>query len=324
MSFSVVPLIYMRPSGRTLPQVILVSIYLVSVFPVARLGHHGQRSTLTGRMSGGRQTDNVDRYNMINSGLQHKSQRRTIYLSSNEGFLRMGGVGDSWCDATLGCLYLTDEWYSEAPYKGSFKVAFRALNFMPESRAKINSRFYLHTRDTELDKEIQLYNSVSMMYSNFKCTRPTKFIIHGHFDHARKQWVEKMAKSLLDYGDYNVFRVDWGGGSQTVYSQALANTRVVGLEIARLVNWFADKFQVNTRDVHIIGHSLGAHIAGYAGEKIHDLGRITGLDPAGTGFNSMPNPVHLDPSDALFVDVIHSNAGYFSLGTSEPMGHLDF
>jgi len=30
------------------------------------------------------------------------------------------------------------------------------------------------------------------------------------------------------------------------------------------------------QDVHIIGHSLGAHIAGYAGERTQNLGRITG------------------------------------------------
>lgn len=29
-------------------------------------------------------------------------------------------------------------------------------------------------------------------------------------------------------------------------------------------------------DVHLIGHSLGSHIAGYAGEKILNLGRISG------------------------------------------------
>ena len=29
-------------------------------------------------------------------------------------------------------------------------------------------------------------------------------------------------------------------------------------------------------DMHIIGHSLGSHVAGYAGERLRYLGRITG------------------------------------------------
>ena len=40
--------------------------------------------------------------------------------------------------------------------------------------------------------------------------------------------------------------------------------RLVGLEVARLV----EILRTDPAKVHIIGHSLGAHIAGYAGERI--------------------------------------------------------
>ena len=59
---------------------------------------------------------------------------------------------------------------------------------------------------------------------------------------------------------------------------------------------------------HIIGHSLGSHVAGYAGERLKGLGRITGLDPAGPYYEWMPPEVRLDPTDAEFVDAIHSDA----------------
>ncbi|VVC96295.1 unnamed protein product [Leptidea sinapis] len=80
-------------------------------------------------------------------------------------------------------------------------------------------------------------------------------------------------------------------------------------------------------DVHIIGHSLGAHTAGYAGERIRDLGRITGLDPAEPYFQGMPTNVRLDPTDAQLVDVIHTDGKSIFLlgyGMSQPVGHLDF
>lgn len=63
-------------------------------------------------------------------------------------------------------------------------------------------------------------------------------------------------------------------------------------------------------DVHLIGHSLGAHIAGYAGAELQgQVGRISGLDPAKPDFEYMPSHVRLDPTDAMLVDVIHTDSG---------------
>lgn len=76
---------------------------------------------------------------------------------------------------------------------------------------------------------------------------------------------------------------------------------------------FQDTFGAKIEDFHLIGHSLGSHISGYAGEHLKSsgygkLGRISGLDPAEPLFQSMPEFVRLDPSDAEFVDVIHTDA----------------
>ena len=117
-----------------------------------------------------------------------------------------------------------------------------------------------------------------------------------------------MADALLDVEDANVIAVDWGGGSLPLYSQAAANTRLVGLEVARLVNHLIEDHGAVAANVHIIGHSLGSHIAGYAGERVAGLGRISGLDPAEPLFQGMPPFVRLDPTDALFVDVIHTDS----------------
>jgi pancreatic triacylglycerol lipase len=127
-----------------------------------------------------------------------------------------------------------------------------------------------------------------------------------------------------------VIVVDWGAGSLPLYTQAVANTRLVGLELAYLIKKLRDEHGLNPEDVHLIGHSLGSHLAGYAAERVPNIGRITGLDPADPFFQGMPEFVRLDPSDAKFVDVIHTDArsiffleipGY---GMSQPCGHLDF
>ncbi|XP_046388163.1 uncharacterized protein LOC124157471 [Ischnura elegans] len=76
--------------------------------------------------------------------------------------------------------------------------------------------------------------------------------------------------------------------------------------------------------VHVIGYSVGAHIAGlianYVGEK--RIGRITGLDPTIIFYMGSNRSRDLDPTDALFVDVIHTGAGV--LGQWGPNGHVDF
>lgn len=44
-----------------------------------------------------------------------------------------------------------------------------------------------------------------------------------------------MKDAFLKADDLNVILIDWGGGSSFPYTQATANTRVVGAEIAKLI-----------------------------------------------------------------------------------------
>ncbi|KAL1117638.1 hypothetical protein AAG570_003953 [Ranatra chinensis] len=81
---------------------------------------------------------------------------------------------------------------------------------------------------------------------------------------------------------------------------------------------------VRPEDVHLIGHSLGAHVAGFASASLGPikLARISGLDPAKPCFHNSPPELRLDAGDALFVDCIHTCGGY--LGLIEPICQADF
>ena len=46
-----------------------------------------------------------------------------------------------------------------------------------------------------------------------------------------------MRRELLKHADWNVVIVDWAGGSLPLYTQATANTRLVGLELAYFINY---------------------------------------------------------------------------------------
>lgn len=112
----------------------------------------------------------------------------------------------------------------------------------------------------------------------------------------------------------------------TLYSWSALNTDPIGEYLAEAL-WQLDEDYV-TKQVHLIGHSLGAQIAGSAGRYYKllsggkPLPRVTGLDPANPCFydgNKLPG---LTKGDAKYVDIIHTNPGY--AGTAEEVGDADF
>jgi pimeloyl-ACP methyl ester carboxylesterase len=218
------------------------------------------------------------------------------------------------CYGDLGCF--TDDW----PF--SFSVQ-RPFNALPDKPEKINTKFTLYTRsDRTVGKRIT-YD----YFGDYSSAKPTKFIVHGFCDLALKTWVLDMKFALLHSEDMNVITVDWSGGNCPFYTQATANTRVVGAEIAKLINTMISTAGAKAADFHIIGHSLGAHISGYAGERVNGLGRISGLDPAGPYFEYLPANATLDASDAVFVDAMHTDGTanlLLGLGLMEREGHVDF
>uniref|UniRef100_A0A2C9M1Z3 Lipase domain-containing protein n=1 Tax=Biomphalaria glabrata TaxID=6526 RepID=A0A2C9M1Z3_BIOGL len=115
---------------------------------------------------------------------------------------------------------------------------------------------------------------------------------------------KNLKDELLAHGDYNVIIVDWSDGNSPPYTQATANTRVVGAQIGLLVD-------------ELIKYFLSRGL--YCGS----------IDPAGPYFENTDPVVRLDPTDAVFVDVIHSDAPplgllQLGLGIKQAVGHLDF
>lgn len=75
----------------------------------------------------------------------------------------------------------------------------------------------------------------------------------------------------------NVIVIDWRRGAMTLnYLQAAANTRLVGAIAAVMVDKLNHTYNIQPSMIHIIGHSLGAHIAGYIGERVPRIARKTG------------------------------------------------
>uniref|UniRef100_A0A8C5QJ46 Triacylglycerol lipase n=1 Tax=Leptobrachium leishanense TaxID=445787 RepID=A0A8C5QJ46_9ANUR len=224
------------------------------------------------------------------------------------------------CYNRIGCFADT------SPWSGTIDRPIAKLPWSPET---INTRFLLFTRSNQNSFQvISAINPSTISSSNFRTSRRTRFVIHGFTDSGEASWLSNICRRLFTIEDVNCIAVDWSGGSRTQYTQAANNIRVVGAEIAYFLDILQTNFGYAPSNVHLIGHSLGAHTAGEAGTRKRGIARITGLDPAEPYFQNTPVAVRLDLSDATLVDVIHTDAGplvpNLGFGMSQVIGHLDF
>ena len=207
------------------------------------------------------------------------------------------------CYGVFGCFRIDGPWTS----------SHRPLNLFPKSKDELIPGFWLYTRRNKKQyQDLRLGYTASIKSSNIDPTKLTFVVTHGYLEHGNKNWVQKMKDELLINGDYNVIILDWLTGSGPPYTQATANTRLVGAIAAHFLVQLASLTKLSLLRVHVIGHSLGAHLSGYIGSELRKLGymigRITGMDPAEPNFEGTDPIVRLDSSDAYYVDVIHTDA----------------
>uniref|UniRef100_A0A2I9LPH1 Phospholipase A1 n=1 Tax=Centruroides hentzi TaxID=88313 RepID=A0A2I9LPH1_9SCOR len=203
----------------------------------------------------------------------------------------------------------------------------RPISLFPLHPDVLDVQFLLMTRkNPDIYQKLRAGNNNSFVISNFEEGKPVKMIVHGYSEDGFQIWIKDLIRELLTAEDSNIISVDWRVGAGPPYTQATANARAVGVVISDFIDYIQRRYRVSPSDIHIIGHELGAHVAGYVGEQLPRLGRITGLDPAGPYFEDTDYRVRLDPTDAQFVDVIHT-AGSSTTTVpviQEPVGHIDF
>lgn len=74
--------------------------------------------------------------------------------------------------------------------------------------------------------------------------------------------------------------MDWYEGADELnYWKSVQNIRVVGSQLAHFLIYLKDQTGMSESSVHLVGHSLGAHLAGYTGQYLPGIGRITGKNP---------------------------------------------
>ena len=90
--------------------------------------------------------------------------------------------------------------------------------------------------------------------------------------------MDRMKAELLKEDDYSIILVDWGKGASNIH--ATGNARLIGAQLGYMIMELKRMKALAMKDIHLIGFSLGAHAAGYAGKWTRKLGhkiqRITG------------------------------------------------
>ncbi|XP_069720829.1 lipase member H isoform X2 [Phaenicophaeus curvirostris] len=236
------------------------------------------------------------------------------------------------------CVVFICLWYGVRTDSREACPAFTVLSLSDALKGTdLKVKLLLYTRQNpncavELDSTPSKYLDV---------TKKTTFIIHGYrLTGSAPVWIPDLVQLLLSVEDMNVIVVDWNQGATTlIYSHAAGNCKRVAEVLKKLIDeMLVDGASLDS--LHMIGVSLGAHISGFVGQMFDGaLGRITGkpfllsalflwgqllhvsctggmprarlcvagLDPAGPLYRGKPPSERLDPTDAQFVDVIHSD-----------------
>jgi len=191
-------------------------------------------------------------------------------------------------------------------------------------------KFYYYP--TSGDRRELIYQNAGSL-SALKSGAPTTLLIDGFLSDVSSPMSQNLKNAILNReSNRNVIVMDWGrlsGSGLTLgnlletasaYITVLGNVGPVGSRVADFLNFVKTTKNIDFSQIHIIGHSLGAHIAGAAGNFIQQkyggkVARITGLDPAGPFFSlQVDKDKRLHQGDATFVDIYHTNRG--TLGDS--------
>ncbi|CAL8104434.1 unnamed protein product [Orchesella dallaii] len=220
-------------------------------------------------------------------------------------------------------------------------LAFCSGNVQAEISTNVDDlRFYYYPTAND-GVEIVFNNGASLSASNLKAATPTIIVIDGFLSNLTTPMSQNVKNAYVANGgdNLNVIVLDWGrlsGSGQSLanpldtvsyYTTVIGNVPEIGQRVADFLNFLQVNKQIQFSDVTVVGHSLGAHVAGDVGKSVQNtygglLTRIAGLDPAGPLYDLQLIPsLRLDRNDASFVDVYHTNRGV--LGIIDDIGQVN-
>ncbi|XP_060521685.1 phospholipase A1 VesT1.02-like [Cylas formicarius] len=190
-------------------------------------------------------------------------------------------------------------------------------------------RFMLYTKaDPKRGVPIVPFNKVgAAARAGVQPDRDTVIFIHGFSEPSPGESGTAIVDAYLSRPEYfNVILLDWSElSSFPWYRTAVENVKLVGEILRNFIKTFTKSGEIAIDRLHVIGFSLGSHIASRAGKNLQGgvrIPRITALDPAFPDFPLQDRTKRLAETDADYIDVIHTDSGIFGFPLS--IGHADF
>jgi len=165
---------------------------------------------------------------------------------------------------------------------------------------KCQQCFLFHVTNTSTLYDAPTYSSA----------KPTRIIVHGSFDGVDSgHWMKDMRVKLLQIEDSNVILVDWSqDANANIPEHRLANARHVGTHMVHLINGLiAIPRNKAVRNIQLL------HTASEHSQLTLSVAIIAAISAAyqdwtlGTRVRWAVPGRRLDKTDAMFVDVIHTD-----------------
>ncbi|KAL0808826.1 hypothetical protein ABMA28_012503 [Loxostege sticticalis] len=214
------------------------------------------------------------------------------------------GLRYMYAEGEDGQAQLVDSWVKVSDYS-------RMARFNPDQ----SNEYHLFTRENPSNSQpLVIGNTQLLQKSNFNAQRRTVILIHGFLGSATAGSNRALVPAYLSGEDVNVIVLDWSAGSHWG-----PNGGAAARAAAKFFNWLNSASGADASQYHIIGFSVGGHMAGVIARHMEgDVAYISALDPASRWEASEV----VSYRDSLYTEVIHTSA--IATGWGDPLGHVDF
>ncbi|VVC41779.1 Triacylglycerol lipase family,Lipase/vitellogenin,Lipase, N-terminal,Alpha/Beta [Cinara cedri] len=186
--------------------------------------------------------------------------------------------------------------------------------------------YWLYTRDHEVGQLLNRSEPHMIESTTYDSKNLIKLVVHGWLGYSsvNDSICPYVVNGYLRVGEYNVICVDWEEyAADMTYATAKIRAKHIAKDIAKVLTRITYNMTEAVDSIHLIGHSMGAHIVGFVGKILtNQIPRITGLDPAKPLYANSDPVDRIDKTDGKFVDIIHTNGK--KNGIYDPLGDIDF